>query len=105
VSALTPTNPLFYSLTLGDKKIIFFLVKNNEAVESYFSACGECFPKKVGFYPENGHIRCTACDEWYTVESLKNGIGSCFPVPLKGELKGSRFVITKEALMEGAKFF
>lgn len=105
VSDLAPAKPVFYSLSLENKKISFFLVKVNGEVQAYFNACHECYPKKMGFRIENGHIKCRSCNEWFPLESLRQGIGSCYPIPLKGDLKGDKYVITREALLEGVKFF
>jgi uncharacterized membrane protein len=105
VSVLVPKQPRFYSLSFEKKKISFFLVKVNGEVQAYFNACRECYPKKMGFRLEYGHIKCRSCNEWFPIESLRQGIGSCYPIPLKGDLKGDRYVITRETLLEGVKFF
>lgn len=105
VSVLMPDRPVFYSLSLENRRISFFLVKVNGDVQAYFNACHECYPGKRGFCLENGHIKCRSCNDWFPVESLKQGIGSCYPIPLKGMLKDGKYVITRDALLEGAKFF
>jgi uncharacterized membrane protein len=100
-----PRQPSFYSLSIENKKISFFLVKVNGGIRAYFNACRECYPKKAGFSFEEGYIKCKACNERWPLESLQDGIGSCYPIPLRGNLKGDKYVITREALLEGIKFF
>src|SRR5208337_4760227 len=98
VSTLMPKQPRFYSLSIDSKNISFFLVKVHGGIQAYFNACRECYSKKGGFCFENGYIKCKSCNEWFPLETLRNGIGSCYPVPLEGEIKGDKYVITREAL-------
>lgn len=105
VSALAPGQPQFYSLSVDGKQISFFLVKVNAEIQSYFNACSECYPKKMGFRFEEGYIKCRSCDERWPVESLRDGIGSCYPIQLRGVLNGAKYIITREALSEGTNFF
>ncbi len=105
VSNLMPKQPLFYSLSIDGKKISFFLVKVNGEIQSYFNACKECYPQKLGFSFEEGYMKCRSCNERWPLESLRDGIGGCYPIPLKGLLKGDKYVITREALLEGLQFF
>ncbi len=105
VNALMPKQPRFYSLTIEGKKISFFLVKVNGEIQSYFNACKECYPEKSGFRFEEGHMKCRSCDERWPLENLRDGIGGCRPIPLKGTLRGEKYIVTREALLEGMKFF
>jgi uncharacterized membrane protein len=105
VSTLMPKQPQFYSLSIEGKMISFFLVKVNGVTQSYFNACRECYPKKLGFSFEEGYVKCKSCNERWPVESLQEGIGGCRPIPLKGVLKGDKYIITREAIMEGMNFF
>ena len=105
VSTLMPKQPLFYSLSIEGKNISFFLVKVDSEIQSYFNACKECYPKKLGFSFEEGYVKCRSCNERWPMESLRDGIGGCYPIPLKGVSKGHQYVITREALMEGMNFF
>ena len=105
VSTLMPQQPRFYSLSVQGKKISFFLVKVNGEIQSYFNACKECYPKKLGFSFEEGYMKCRSCDARWPLESLRDETGGCCPIPLKGVLKGDKYVITRESLVEGLKFF
>jgi len=100
-----PKQPRFYSLSIEGKNISFFLVRVNGEIQAYFNACKECYPKKLGFSSETGYMKCRACDERWPLESLRDGIGSCYPIPLRGTLKGDESVITREVILEGLKFF
>ncbi|MGO9015336.1 MAG: Fe-S-containing protein [Dissulfurispiraceae bacterium] len=105
VSTLIPKQPRFYSLSIEGKNISFFLLMVNGEIQSYFNACKECYPKKLGFSFEEGYMKCRSCNERWPLESLQDGIGGCYPIPLKGVLKGDKYVITQAALKEGMQFF
>ncbi len=104
-STLIPGQPRFYSLSIESKKISFFLVKVNGEIQSYFNACRECYTKKLGFSFEEGYVKCRSCNERLPLESLRDGMGGCYPIQLKGVLKGNKYVITRAALLEGMQFF
>ena len=103
--SLREKEPVFYSVSFHDKRVSFFVVKVDGDVQSYFNACNECYPRKLGYYFEGGFLICKFCNERYPVDALKGGIGSCYPVYLKGTLRENRYLITREALGEGFKFF
>jgi uncharacterized membrane protein len=105
VSTLAPQQPRFYSLYIENKKISFFLVKINGDIQAYFNACRECYPKKLGYRFDNGALQCKTCNVRYSLEGLREGIGNCCPVCLKGVLHKNTYVITRAALLEGTKFF
>jgi hypothetical protein len=97
--------PAFYSFNGDGVKIDFFVVKTAEAVESYFDACYKCYTKKLGYRPDGDEILCLACGVRYSIEELREGIGSCSPVPLAGRVEGGRYVIEKRDLLKGAQYF
>jgi len=105
ISNLKENQPEFYSVVLDGKTVIFFLIKVNGEIQSYFDACQECFRNKLGFRFNEGCIQCKACDMKYPPGALKEGIGSCAPIHLKGSLQENRYIITREALIEGKKYF
>ncbi|MEW6674695.1 MAG: Fe-S-containing protein [Nitrospirota bacterium] len=97
--------PVFYSFR-NDRKIInFFVLKIDNEVQSYFDACAKCYPKKMGYRVDRKDVVCRACDIRYSLRSLKEGIGSCYPIVLKGKLEGDKYLIDKEAILEGSKYF
>lgn len=97
--------PEFYSLSIDGKRLSFFVVMINGKVQSYFNACERCYPKKLGFSPDHGFMRCRACDAKYPFYKLKEGLGDCSPVRLKGTEKNGTYIITKESLLKGITFF
>jgi len=97
--------PVFFTFSSDTRGINFFLFKTNGDVESYFDACGKCYPKKLGFRLEGKRVVCRACDVSYHLENLKDGIGSCYPIKLKGRVEGNTFVIDKQDILKGEKYF
>ncbi|MEJ2684020.1 MAG: Fe-S-containing protein [Candidatus Sulfobium sp.] len=97
--------PVFYSVEIDGKEVGFFLVMVNGKIQSYFNACVRCYPKKLGFSPDGGNMRCRACNAKYPLDELKEGIGSCCPIRLEGVEKNSTYVIDRESLLKGLRFF
>ena len=84
--SLENESPEFYSITLKGKKVDFFVVKKEDSVESYLDACENCYRFKKGYKVEGSYVICRHCGSTYPLDSLKTGLGSCHPMPLKGEL-------------------
>lgn len=97
--------PVFFTFFANTKGINFFLFKTSGNIESYFDACGKCYPRKLGFRLEANRVVCRACDVSCHLEDLKDGIGSCYPIKLKGRVEGNTFVIDKQDILKGDKFF
>jgi len=105
IKTLKETPPVFYSFRYKDKRIDFFVVKVNDEVQSYFDACAKCYPEKLGYRHDKQYIVCKKCDVRYSIESLKIGIGSCYPIILKGKTEGDKYIIDKKSVIEGEKYF
>ncbi len=105
VRALKEGIPEFYSVDSDHKKVLFFLIKVRGDVQSYFDACLSCYDHKLGFREENGYVVCQFCNVRYPVDELKTGIGGCYPIRLKGGLVGNAYVITRESLAKGERYF
>jgi uncharacterized membrane protein len=105
VRALKEGLPEFYAASPNSKDVWFFLIKVNGEVQSYFDACLSCYERKLGFREEGGYIVCKSCNVRYPVEELRTGIGGCYPIHLKGQLQGNEYVITRENLAKGERFF
>ncbi len=97
--------PVFQTLTLDGKRIIYFVVKTESGVDSYFDACSKCYPQKLGYKPEGGQVVCSACGVRYSSRDLKEGMGSCYPIKLEGRVDGVFYVIGRKALEAGEKYF
>ena len=97
--------PVFFTFSANTRRINFFLFKATGNVESYFDACGKCYPRKLGFRCEGERVLCRACDVSYHLDDLKDGIGSCYPIKLKGRIEGNTFVIDKQDILKGDKYF
>ncbi len=97
--------PEFYTFDLDGQRINFFVVGINGNVQSYFDACAMCYPEKLGYRVEGKEIVCRACNLRYTADELKTGKGSCHPIPLPGQIKNGFYIINKDAIKTGAKYF
>lgn len=96
--------PYFLSLPEGEKKINFFVLRINNEIRSYFDACLKCYPKKLGYRQDADRLVCRACGVGYSLDAL-DGVASCYPIPLEGKVQGSAYVIKKEHLIKGLKYF
>ena len=105
LSSLPEKKPMFFTFFSDKLGINYFLLKRNGNIESYFDACGKCFPRRLGFRHAEDHVVCRACDVSYRLDDLKDGIGSCYPIKLKGRVEGKIFVIDKKDVLEGERFF
>jgi uncharacterized membrane protein len=105
VGALKEKLPVFYSVLLHDKRVSFFVVMVNGEVQAYFNACQQCYSRKLGFRVGGGCVVCRSCSGRYPIEALKEGIASCYPIHLKGTLNDHRYLITRDTLEAGEKFF
>jgi uncharacterized membrane protein len=97
--------PEFYSVLIDGKKVSFFIVMVNGKIQSYFNACRRCYPRKLGFDPAEGHMRCRACNAKYPLDQLKEGIADCSPIPLKGAEEKYTYIIARDAFLKGVRFF
>lgn len=104
LSALKEGKPVFYSYHHEGGRTDFFVLLVNGVPESYLDACFKCSPRKKGFSFKDGNVICNACGESYPVDSLK-GVGSCYPIPLKGRTEGGRYVIEASDLIKAGRFF
>ena len=105
ITRLKDSKPVFYSIKLDRKRVDFFVLKIGESIESYLDACMKCYPHKKGFRTDGFYLVCKYCNERYPLDSLEKGIGSCYPIPLKGFLDGKYYKIKIESLKRAEKFF
>ncbi len=102
---LKESTPVFYSFRLDNKRIDFFVIKISGEIQSYFDACAKCYTDKLGYRVDGKYVVCKKCNVRYPVESLKTGIGSCYPIMLRGRVEGDNYIIDKKNVIEGEKFF
>ncbi|MBI5633773.1 MAG: DUF2318 domain-containing protein [Nitrospirae bacterium] len=106
ISALQPGIPQYFSYSLKEMKIHFFVVKMDDRVISFLDACTKCYPQKKGFSFDNGSVICRACDERYPISEIEKGFGSCYPIKIEGRTKDGRYLISAAELERtGTKFF
>lgn len=98
--------PSFFTFFAEDRqKINFFVVKKKASTEAYFDACEKCYYKKRGYLFAEGSLVCKDCNISFGVNELKQGFGSCHPVPIKGTVKDNRLIIALDELKKGKRFF
>ena len=105
IKTLKEETPVFYSMRHKGKRIDFFVVKMKGEAQSYFDACAKCYPEKLGYRVDGQYVICRKCDIRYSMESLKAGFGSCYPIALRGKTEGGKYLIDKKTVMEGEKLF
>jgi uncharacterized membrane protein len=95
--------PVFFTYRHEGKRYDFLVQSVKGEVRSYVDACFKCAPKKRGFETSGSRLRCRACGESFPLDNL-NGIGSCYPIPLRGERQGNIYVIKIEHLIAKSKY-
>jgi hypothetical protein len=94
--------PLFFKTIEG---ISFFVIKVNGHVGSYFNACSRCYTSKKGFRVEKSRLICRVCNVGYPFDSLDTGIASCFPLILHGANINGSYIIKKDEVLKGSRYF
>jgi len=105
LSELPDKKPVFFGFPSEKKRINYFVVKLDGSIQSYFDACAKCYKKTSGYSPEGRRIVCRTCNVNYSVDDLKDGIGSCYPIKLPGRIEAGEYVISKKDILSGRKFF
>lgn len=104
LSSLGEAEPSFYTFNAEGKKINFFVLRKDGDVRSYFDACARCYKYRKGYRAEDGVLVCRACNTSYSLNEL-DGIGSCYPLKLKGFAVDGSYVIEREDLIKGSIYF
>ena len=105
LAGLQEKSPEFYTFYDKGKGINYFVLKVDGSVQSYFDACSKCYPKKGGYRLDKDRVDCRTCDVHYSINDLKDGIGSCYPIKLPGRIEGPAYVIDGKDLLAGEKYF
>jgi len=104
-SVLIPEMPAHFSYRHKGRAINFFVVETDGRVISFFDACKTCYPKRKGYESEKGSVTCRACGEKYPISQIESGVASCFPVKLRGRMKGNMYAIDISELEKGMHMF
>jgi uncharacterized membrane protein len=104
-SVLPEKTPLFYRMPVAGIDVIFFIVKADGVVDAYFNRCAACKSKKLGYFTDGRYVICRVCNERLPVDKLKEGVGSCYPFRLAGRTAGGQYVIAKEDVRRGRRYF
>ncbi len=104
INTLEEGKPVFRSLEYEGTKIDYIVLKTDSGVESYLDACAKCYSRKKGYRADGDYLVCVACGKRYPIKKL-TGIGSCYPLPLKGSTEGDSYIIEKMELIKGKKYF
>jgi uncharacterized membrane protein len=102
---LKPGVPAFFAYRFQEKRINFFVVRQEGKVLAFLDACNRCYPKKLGFRHEGDAVVCKACEERYPVSEIEKGFGSCVPLRVEGRLEGDRYLIPAAELEKSARKF
>ncbi len=102
---LKDARPEFYTVSFKDGRVSFFVLRLGDLVKAYLDACMKCYPRKMGYRVNGFYLQCSFCNVSYPIDSLETGVGSCFPVPLKGELRSKEYVIPLKELKDALRYF
>lgn len=97
--------PMFYTVELDGVGVSFFVLKIDDTIRSYLDACMKCYPHKKGYRVDGFYLECRYCGVRYPLDNLDQGVGSCYPIPVKGELMGNEYVISFSELKKAVKYF
>jgi uncharacterized membrane protein len=105
VASLPEEIPQFYTLPVRSRQVSFFVLRLPSGVQAYLDACITCFPDKRGYASRDGRVICRKCNVEFSVYKLEQGVGSCYPIKLKGQTKDGKFRIPVAFLeAEAGKF-
>lgn len=97
--------PVFFGYRLGDKTIRFFIISTKTGPMAFLDACAACYPRKLGYEFRDGVFTCRACGVAYSATEIQTGMGSCYPIRLKGSLRGDVFLLPLRELEQHAGKF
>jgi len=88
------------------KKVNFFVYRQSSGMpHAVLDACRTCYRWKRGYVLDGEEVVCLKCDMRFKLDSLAQGTGSCVPIALTTEQRGSTLVIPVAELEAGARFF
>ena len=88
------------------KKVNFFVYRESSGVShAVLDACRTCYRWKKGYVLDGKEVVCLKCDMRFKLDSLAQGAGSCVPIVLTAEQRGSTMIVPVAELEAGARFF
>jgi uncharacterized membrane protein len=107
LSGIDPESGRFHTYRSNSgKKVDFFVYRESSGVpRAVLDACRTCFRWKKGYALEGKEVVCIKCDMRFKLDNLAQGTGSCVPVALKAESRGSALLIPITELETGARLF
>lgn len=102
---LKRSEPVFFAYRQGDKTIRFFVISTKTGPMAFLDACAVCYPRKLGYEFKDGVFTCRACGVAYSATELQTGMGSCYPIRLKGSLRKDVFLLPLLELEQHAEKF
>ncbi len=105
ISSLKTATPFFLTYRYQGKQINFFVLRLDSGVQSYLDACASCYHHKQGYRPGDGAVTCRYCNIKFSVYKLEKGLGSCYPIKLKGKTEAGNYLISRAALENAATLF
>jgi uncharacterized membrane protein len=94
-----------YHSPSGRKADFLVYRESNGTPRACLAACRECYRWKKGYRLEGDGVKCIKCDLHFRFDTLKEGLGSCVPIPLPATPEGERLKIPVAALEEGTRYF
>ena len=105
LKTLTPEIPKYFTYHYRGRRVNFFVIKTGDKVLSFLDACASCYPRKLGFRFDNGYFTCRACNVRYSVSEIEKGIGSCFPIRIRGDVRDGEYFLPVSVLENSADKF
>ena len=105
LKTLTPGIPKYFTYHYRGRRVNFFVIKTGDKVLSFLDACASCYPRKLGFRFDNGYFTCRACNVRYSVSEIEKGIGSCFPIRIRGDVRDGEYFLPVSVLENSADKF
>ena len=107
LTGIVPESGRFHTyLTASGKRVNFFVYRESSGVpHAVLDACRTCYRWKKGYALEGKEVVCIKCDMRFKLDSLAQGTGSCVPIALTTEQRGSTMIVPVAELEAGARFF
>lgn len=97
----------FHSYRSASGKMVDLLVYRDSAgaPHAVLDACRTCYRWKKGYLLDGPEVVCVKCDMRFKLDGLAQGTGSCVPIQLTSEPRGTSLAIPAPELEAGARYF